>query len=58
MDVAKRAGRNLRLTAAGVAFAPYASDVLGLLERGGRVAAQVKLVQPTELRITTVTTAG
>ena len=58
VELTERAGRNLRLTAAGVAFAPYASDVLGLLERGGRVAREAASAQPTELRITTVTTAG
>ena len=31
----ERAGRTLRPTPAGAAFAPYAADVLGLLEQGG-----------------------
>jgi len=31
-ELFERAGRGIRLTAAGAAFAPYAADVLGLLE--------------------------
>ena len=33
-DLFERRGRGVRLTAAGAAFAPYAEDVLGLLEQG------------------------
>jgi DNA-binding transcriptional LysR family regulator len=33
-EVFECAGRGIRLTAAGAAFAPYAADVLGLLEPG------------------------
>jgi DNA-binding transcriptional LysR family regulator len=32
----ERAGRTVRPTAAGEAYAPYAADVLGLLEQGAR----------------------
>jgi DNA-binding transcriptional LysR family regulator len=58
VELTERSGRSLRPTAAGVAFAPYASDVLGLLEQGARAAREAAKAQPTELRITTVTTAG
>ena len=38
------AGRGIRLTAAGAAFAPYATDVLGLLERGRTAAREASSV--------------
>jgi DNA-binding transcriptional LysR family regulator len=58
VELTERSGRGLRPTAAGAAFAPYASDVLGLLEQGARAAREAATAQPTELRISTVTTAG
>jgi DNA-binding transcriptional LysR family regulator len=58
VQLTERAGRSLRPTAAGTAFAPYASDVLGLLEQGARAAREAATAQQKELRITTVTTAG
>jgi LysR family transcriptional regulator, low CO2-responsive transcriptional regulator len=38
VDLTQRAGRGVVPTRAGEAFAPYASDVLGLLNQGRRVA--------------------
>jgi DNA-binding transcriptional LysR family regulator len=54
----ERAGRTVRPTAAGAAYAPYASDVLGLLEQGARVAREAEEAGPQSLRISAVTTAG
>jgi len=54
----ERAGRTVRPTAAGSAYVPYASDVLGLLEQGGRAAREAAQEEPRTLRISAVTTAG
>ena len=54
----ERAGRTVRPTAAGEAYAPYASDVLGLLEQGARTAREAEESRPHTLRISAVTTAG
>ena len=54
----ERAGRTVRPTAAGEAYAPYASDVLGLLEQGARAAREAEEARPHTLRISAVTTAG
>ena len=54
----ERAGRKLRPTAAGAAYAPYASDVLGLLEKGARTAREVAGHGPRTVRLSAVTTAG
>ena len=48
----------MRPTAAGAAYAPYASDVLGLLSQGARVAREAEEARPNTLRISAVTTAG
>lgn len=58
VKLTERDGRQLRPTAAGSAFAPYAADVLGLLERGGRAAHEASQRGPSMLRISAVTTAG
>jgi LysR family transcriptional regulator, low CO2-responsive transcriptional regulator len=58
VDLTERAGRTVRPTAAGAAYAPYASDVLGLLEQGARAAREAEAAQPHTLRISAVTTAG
>jgi LysR family transcriptional regulator, low CO2-responsive transcriptional regulator len=58
VELTERAGRTLRPTSAGSAYVPYASDVLGLLEQGARVAREVAAVEPHTLRISAVTTAG
>ena len=54
----ERAGRTVRPTAAGAAYAPYAADVLGLLSQGARVAREAEEARPNTLRISAVTTAG
>jgi DNA-binding transcriptional LysR family regulator len=54
----ERAGRTVRPTAAGAAYAPYAADVLGLLEQGQRAAREAADAHPHTLRISAVTTAG
>ena len=51
-------GRSIRPTPAGEAFAPYASDVIGLLEEGRRAAGEAGQSAGLELRIAAVTTAG
>jgi LysR family transcriptional regulator, low CO2-responsive transcriptional regulator len=53
-----RAGRGIRLTEAGRAFAPYAADVIGLLERGRRAAREAASASGRRLRIAAVTTAA
>jgi LysR family transcriptional regulator, low CO2-responsive transcriptional regulator len=58
VELTERAGRKLRPTAAGAAYAPYASDVLGLLERGARAARETAELEPHTLRVSAVTTAG
>src|SRR5918996_1600853 len=54
----ERAGRTLRPSAAGAAYAPYAADVLGLLEQGARAAREAAEQESRTLRISAVTTAG
>ena len=54
----ERAGRTVRPTAAGAAYAPFAADVLGLLEQGRRAAREAAEAHPHTLRISAVTTAG
>ena len=54
----ERAGRTVRPTAAGAAYAPYAAEVLGLLSQGARVAREAEEARPNTLRISAVTTAG
>jgi DNA-binding transcriptional LysR family regulator len=57
-DLFERAGRGIRLTDAGSAFAPYAADVIGLLERGRRAAQEAASASGRRLRIAAVTTAA
>jgi len=57
-ELFERAGRGIRLTAAGAAFAPYATDVLGLLERGRTAAREASAVAARRLEIAAVTTAA
>jgi LysR family transcriptional regulator, low CO2-responsive transcriptional regulator len=54
----ERAGRGIRLTDAGAAFAPYAKDVIGLLEDGRRAAGEAAGVASRRLHIAAVTTAA
>lgn len=58
VELIERAGRGVVPTAAGTAFAPYASDVLGLLDEGRRVAREAAGAAARELRIAAVTTAA
>lgn len=57
-DLFQRAGRGIRLTAAGSAFVPYATDVIGLLQRGGEVAREAAVGSTRRLPIAAVTTAA
>jgi DNA-binding transcriptional LysR family regulator len=57
-ELFERAGRGIRLTAAGAAFAPYAADVLGLLQRGRTAAREASAVSARRLEIAAVTTAA
>lgn len=57
-EVFERAGRGIRLTDAGTAFAPYAEDVLGLLARGRTAAREAASVAARRLEIAAVTTAA
>jgi DNA-binding transcriptional LysR family regulator len=58
VELTERVGRTVAPSAAGRAFAPYAADVLGLLEQGRRAAREAADLGERELRITAVTTAG
>jgi LysR family transcriptional regulator, low CO2-responsive transcriptional regulator len=57
-ELFERAGRGIRLTDAGAAFAPYAEDVIGLLEDGRRAAGEAAGVAGRRLHIAAVTTAA
>jgi DNA-binding transcriptional LysR family regulator len=57
-ELFERAGRGIRLSEAGSAFAPYASDVIGLLERGRQAARQTADLAARRLQIAAVTTAA
>jgi DNA-binding transcriptional LysR family regulator len=58
VDLTERLGRSVRPSAAGEAFAPYAADVIGLLEQGGRAAREAAEAAARELWIGAVTTAA
>jgi DNA-binding transcriptional LysR family regulator len=58
VTLTERSGRTLRPTAAGEAYAPYAAEVLGLLDQGARAAHSAAEGEPRTLRISAVTTAG
>ena len=57
-DLFERAGRGIRPTDAGAAFAPFAVDVIGLLEAGRQAAREAAAVDARKLRIAAVTTAA
>jgi DNA-binding transcriptional LysR family regulator len=57
-ELFERAGRGVRLTGAGAAFAPFAEDVIGLLEAGRRAAREAAGVAARRLHIAAVTTAA
>jgi LysR family transcriptional regulator, low CO2-responsive transcriptional regulator len=54
----ERDGRGVRLTAAGRAFEPYATHVIGLLEKGRQAAGEAAAGAERDLRIAAVTTAA
>ena len=56
--VTEREGRGIRPTAAGTAFAPFAADVIGLLEEGRRAAREAAHLADSRLRLAAVTTAA
>lgn len=58
LQLTERAGRGIRPTPAGEAYARYATDVLALLEHGSKEAAEVARGAVSRLRISAVTTAG
>ena len=58
VTLTERAGRKLRPSAAGAAYAAYASDVLGLLQDGARAAREAAGEEALALRVGAVTTAG
>lgn len=58
VELTERVGRSIRPSPAGQAFAPYAADVIGLLDQGRRAAREGAEVATRELRIAAVTTAG
>ena len=57
-ELFERSGRSIRLTPAGSAFAPYAEDVLGLLDQGRTAAREAAAVSARRLNIAAVTTAA
>jgi DNA-binding transcriptional LysR family regulator len=57
-ELFERAGRGVRLSDAGAAFAPYATDLIGLLEDGRQAAREAAEVAARRLRIAAVTTAA
>jgi DNA-binding transcriptional LysR family regulator len=58
VQLTERAGRTLTPTAAGRAYLPYATDVIGLLQRGRRAAHEATGPSRRSLRVSAVTTAG
>lgn len=58
IDLTERVGRSVRPSSAGRAFAPYAADVIGLLEQGTRAAREAADNSTREVRVSAVTTAG
>jgi len=57
-ELFERDGRGVRLSPGGEAFAPYAADVLGLLEEGRQAAREAAELAQRRLRIAAVTTAA
>jgi DNA-binding transcriptional LysR family regulator len=58
VELTTRIGRSVEPSAAGRAFAPYASHVIGLLDQGARAAREAAGAAARELRIAAVTTAA
>jgi LysR family transcriptional regulator, low CO2-responsive transcriptional regulator len=57
-EMFERAGRGIKLTEAGHAFAPYAADVIGLLGNGRQAALEAATLASRRLQIAAVTTAA
>ena len=57
-DLLERSGRGVRLTQAGAAFAPYAQDIVGLLDAGRGAALAAADAAAHSLRIAAVPTAA
>jgi DNA-binding transcriptional LysR family regulator len=53
-----RSGRGIRLTESGAAFAPYAADVIGLLNQGRQAAHEAAATVASKLQIIAATTAA
>jgi LysR family transcriptional regulator, low CO2-responsive transcriptional regulator len=58
VELTQRVGRSIQPSPAGEAFAPFAADVIGLLDQGGRAAREAADLTASELRLAAVTTAG
>jgi DNA-binding transcriptional LysR family regulator len=58
VELTERVGRTVCPTAAGASYAPYAAEVLGLLEAGCRAAREAAGHEHRSLRISAVTTAA
>jgi len=54
----ERHGRGVRLTEPGEAFAPYAAQLLGLLEQGRGAAREAARPETSKVRLAAVNTAG
>jgi len=54
----ERHGRGVRLTEAGEAFAPYAAELLGILEQGRDAAREAAHPEHSSIRLVAVNTAG
>src|SRR5215471_3198677 len=54
----ERHGRGVRLTEPGEAFAPYAAQVLGLLDQGRNAATEAAGKEASKVRLAAVNTAG
>jgi len=58
VELTERDGRSIRPSPAGAAFAPYAADVMGLLDQGAAAAREAAGESARALRIAAVTTAA
>jgi LysR family transcriptional regulator, low CO2-responsive transcriptional regulator len=58
VELTERFGRSVGPSPAGKAFAPYAADVIGMLDQGEHAAREAAEVAGRQLRIAAVTTAG
>lgn len=58
VPLVERHGRGVRLTEAGEAFAPYAAELLGVLEQGRDAAREAARPEHSSIRLVAVNTAG